>query len=188
VVDLHHLPPVMTLTLIPLALLALCGGFLELPENFASHGILGSFLAALPGFAPHAPASSATEFSLQIGAATISLIGFGLAWSRYTGQRRAESLKREEAGLPLADFLMNGWYLDQFYRVLFIRPYILLSRLLWKGIDEALIDGALNGLGRATQRAGCIPASWSTGRVATSLIALAGGTAAVLGYVVWWLP
>jgi len=188
VADLHHLPPVMTLTLIPLALIALCGGFLDLPENFGGHGILGSFLAALPGFAPHAPASSATEFSLQIGAATISLIGFGLAWSRYTGPRRAESLRREEAGLPLADFLMNGWYLDQLYRVLFIRPYILLSRLLWKGIDEALIDGALNGLGRVTIRAGFVPAGWSTGRVATSLIALAGGAAAVLGYVVWWLP
>jgi NADH-quinone oxidoreductase subunit L len=115
------------------------------------------------------------------------MLGLGLAWSRYTGVRRAESLKREEAGLPFAGFLLNGWYLDHLYRLLFIRPFVWLSRFLWKGIDEAAIDGTLDGLARFTIRLGDLPAGWSTGRVATSLVALAGGTAAVLGYVAWLL-
>lgn len=179
------LPHVMILTLIPLALLGLLGGFLNLPGYFGSHGLLATFLGALPGFSPAAPASTDTEISLQIVAATVTLIGLGLAWSRYTGNRRAESLRQEEVGLPLTDFLLNGWYLDALYRLLFIRPFVYLSRFLWKGVDETAIDGTLNAVARFTMRLGQLPAGWSTGRVSTSLIALAGGTAALLGYVVW---
>jgi NADH-quinone oxidoreductase subunit L len=177
--------PVMTLTLLPLALIALCGGLINLPEYLGRHGLLSAFIGTLPGFAAASHTSFATEIALQIIAATASLLGLGLAWSRYTGQRRAESLRQEETGMYFTGFLLNGWNLDGLYRLLFIRPFICLSRFLWKGIDEAAIDGTLDGLARFTVRVGEIPALWSTGRVATSLIAMAGGAAAVLGYLVW---
>ena len=179
--------PIMTLTLVPLALLGLFGGILNLPAYLGSNGLLSGFFNALPGFASASHASAATEIALQFAAATVSLLGLGLAWSRYTGRRRAESLEREEAGLPLAGFLLNGWYLDSLYRLLFIRPFVCLSRFLWKGVDGVAIDGTLDGLARFTMRLGGLPAGWSTGRVATSLVALAGGAAAVLGYVAWLL-
>lgn len=179
--------PIMSLTLIPLALIALFGGLLNLPEYLGSHGQLAAFLGSIPGFSAMGHASPATEIALQITAATVSLLGLGLARSRYTGQRRAESLRREEAGLPFTEFLLNGWYLDHLYRLLFIRPFVCLSRFLWKGVDEAVINGTLDGLAHFTMRLGRLPAGWSTGKVATSLIALAGGAAAVLGYVVWLL-
>jgi NADH-quinone oxidoreductase subunit L len=177
--------PIMTLTLIPLALIALFGGLLNLPEYLGSHGVLTAFLGSIPGFSAVEHASNATEIALQLTAATASLLGIGLAWSRYTGKCRAESLRREEAGLVFTGFLLNGWHLDRLYRLLFIRPFVYLCRFLWKGIDGVAIDGTLDGLARFTMRLGGLPARWSTGQVATSLIALAGGTAAVLGYVVW---
>ena len=181
------LPPIMTLTLIPLAMIALFGGLLNLPEYLGSHRLLTAFLGSIPGFSAMEHTSTATEISLQLSAATASLLGIGLAWSRYTGQCRAESLRREEAGLVFTGFLLNGWQLDRLYRLLFIRPFVWLSRFLWKGIDGVVIDGMLDGLGRFTIRLGGLPAQWSTGQVATSLIALAGGTAALLGYMVWLL-
>lgn len=178
--------PVMTLTLLPLAILGLMGGLLNLPEYFGSHGLLSEFLRPITGFsAPgHSPAS---EIALQIIAATVCLSGLGLAWLRYTGQRRAASLISEETGVSMNKLLLNGWYLDNLYRLLFIRPYVYLSCFLWKVIDGVVVDGTLDGLARFTMRLGGVPAGWSTGRVATSLFALAGGTAAVLGYVVWLL-
>ena len=94
-------------------------------------------------------------------------------------------LKMEEAGLPFTGFLLNGWYLDGLYRLLFIRPFVWFSRFLWKRVDGVAIDGTLDGLARAVMRLGELPAGWSTGRVATSLVALAGGAAVVLGYVAW---
>ena len=75
--------------------------------------------------------------------------------------------------------------LDDLYRLILIRPFIWLARFLWKGIDEATIDGTLDGLARLTARLAELPAGWSTGRVATSLVALACGVATVLGYVAW---
>ena len=177
--------PVMSLTLIPLALLGVFGGILNLPEYLGSHGLLSGFLGTLHGFAPADHAAAATEISLQIIAATASLLGLRLAWSRYTGQHRAESLRVEEAGLPFTGFLLNGWYLDGLYRLLFIRPFVWGSSFLWKRVDGVAIDGTLDWLARAVTRLGGVPAGWSTGLVATSLIALAGGAAAILGYVVW---
>jgi NADH-quinone oxidoreductase subunit L len=179
--------PIMTITLVPLALLALFGGILNLPEYLGGHGLLSGFLGALPGFAPASHAAAATEISLQMVAAAASLLGLGVAWSRYTGQRREDSLRREEAGLPFAGFLLNGWYLDDLYRLIFIRPFVWFSRFLWKGVDEVAIDGTLDGLARFMMRVGGLPSGWSSGRVATSLVALAGGAAVVLGYVVWLL-
>ena len=182
-----HLPRIMSITLVPLAFLALFGGILNLPEYLGGHGLLSGFLGGIPGFAPPTHPSAATEIALQITAAAVSLLGLGLAWLRYTGRRRAESMQHEEAGGTFSAFLMNGWYLDSFYRLIFIRPFVRLSRFLWKGVDEAAIGDTLDGLAQLTVRLGELPSAWSTGRVATSLIALAGGTAAVLGYVAWLL-
>jgi NADH-quinone oxidoreductase subunit L len=176
---------IMTLTLIPLALFALVGGALNLPEFLGSRGLLSTYIGFLPGFETSSHVSATTEISLQIIAATVSLLGLGLAWSRYAGLRRTESLRREEHGLPFSDFLLNGWYLDNLYRLLFISPFVWLSRFLWKGVDEATIDGTLNGLARFMMRLGEVPAGWSNGRAVTSLLALAGGAATVLGYVAW---
>ncbi|MBK5274652.1 MAG: NADH-quinone oxidoreductase subunit L [Desulfuromonadales bacterium] len=178
--------PVMTLTLIPLALLGLLGGLLNLPAWLGSHGLLSSFLGSIPGFSPAEHISSMTEIMLQIAAATACIIGLGLARSRYIGQRRATSLATESGAAPAGiRFLQSGWMLDDLYRVIFIRPFVSLSRLLWKGIDEAAIDGSLDGLARLTARLGGLPAGWSTGRVATSLLAIAGGMMVILGYLVW---
>jgi NADH-quinone oxidoreductase subunit L len=182
---LHHLPNTMSRTLIPLALLALTGGILNLPGYLGSHGVLSGFLGSITGFAAEPPASSATGIALQIIAATVSLLGLGLAWGRYTGARRAESLRGEESEGAVSRFLLNGWYLDQLYRLFFIRPFVSVSRFLWKMVDEAAIDGTLDSLARFTTQMGEVPAHWSTGKVATSLLALAGGAAAVLGYVAW---
>lgn len=177
--------PVMTLTLIPLAIIGLLSGILNLPEYVGSHGLLSAFFSSSPGFSTSGHASPVSEFALQAVAAAACLLGLGLARLRYTGQRRAESLQREEAGLPLSGFLLSGWYLDNLYRLLFVRPFVRVSHFLWKMVDGAVIDGSLDGIARFTVRLGSVPAGWSTGRVATSLIALTGGTAAVLAYVVW---
>lgn len=180
-----HLPPVMTVTLIPLALFGLLGGILDLPEYLGASAFLSGFLGPIPGFAGQVQAVPGDEISLQIIAAATSIVGLGLAWSRYTGDRRAASLAMEEAGSPRSDFFLYGWYLDHLYHLLLIRPFEWLSRFLWKRIDESGIDGTLDGLASFTARLGGVPAGWSSGRVVTSLFGLAGGVCVVLAYLAW---
>jgi NADH-quinone oxidoreductase subunit L len=176
----------MTVTLIPLAIIGLLGGLLNLPAYLSDHGLLSGFLGAIAGFAPAEHASHVTEVSLQIMAATACFIGLGLAWSRYTGDRRAASLATESGEAPFfIRFLQSGWMLDDLYRLLIIRPFVWLAGVLWKTGDEAGIDGTLDGLARLTVKLGGLPAGWSTGRVATALYGIAGGVAVVLVYLVW---
>jgi NADH-quinone oxidoreductase subunit L len=183
---LFHLPRIMTLTLIPLAILGLFGGLLDLPAYLNQHGLLSGFLSAIPGFA--APANiSGVEISLQLAASAASLAGLGLAWFRYMGARRATVLVAEQSGSPLTLFLLNGWQLDSLFRILFIRPFEWLACFLWKKIDEAVIDAALVGSARFIVRVGQVPARWSSGYVATSLYGLAGGLAIMIAYLVWTL-
>jgi NADH-quinone oxidoreductase subunit L len=47
---------------------------------------------------------------------------------------------------PLYLFLLNKWYFDEIYDVLFVKPAKALGRLLWKRGDGKIIDGTLNGI------------------------------------------
>ncbi len=73
------------------------------------------------------------------------LIGFIIAlwfyiWDPSMPRKVAENQR------PLYLFLLNKWYFDEIYDVLFVRPAKALGRLLWKRGDGTVIDGSLNGL------------------------------------------
>ncbi|MBV1822577.1 NADH-quinone oxidoreductase subunit L [Komagataeibacter oboediens] len=51
---------------------------------------------------------------------------------------------------PLYLFLLNKWYFDELYDVAIIRPYRAIARLLWKGVDEDVVEGIPEGLARLT--------------------------------------
>src|ERR1700733_8128 len=72
---------------------------------------------------------------------TLMMIGgFLVAWQFY--MRRPDipvALAREQG--VLYRFLLNAWYFDRIYDVLFVRPTMWLGRLFWKGGDGFVIDG-----------------------------------------------
>ncbi|HUI21991.1 MAG TPA: NADH-quinone oxidoreductase subunit L [Methylocella sp.] len=45
-----------------------------------------------------------------------------------------------KATKPLYEFLLNKWYFDELYDVIFVRTAFWLGRLFWKGGDGAIID------------------------------------------------
>ena len=47
---------------------------------------------------------------------------------------------------PLYLFLLNKWYFDEIYNVIFVKPTVALGRFLWKRGDGNTIDGFLNGI------------------------------------------
>jgi NADH-quinone oxidoreductase subunit L len=73
------------------------------------------------------------------------LIGFALAWLFYI---KDPSLPRRLATQqrPLYLFLLNKWYFDELYDVIFVRPAKWLGGFLWKRGDGNVIDGSLNGV------------------------------------------
>jgi NADH-quinone oxidoreductase subunit L len=68
------------------------------------------------------------------------VIGFLIAWQFY--------IRRPDMPVELARqrdvlyrFLLNKWYFDELYEIIFVRPTKWVGRLLWKGGDGWLIDG-----------------------------------------------
>ncbi len=179
-----HVPSLMQYTLIPLALLGVCGGLLNLPE-YMGYGVLADFMTPLTGDATQ-HLSATAELTLQGVAALVALAGMGVAWYRFGDEERTRRLV--EADQPVSKvtaFLQGGWYADDLYRLLLIRPYIWLSRSLWQQIDEGMIDDSLDSLGRMLGGCGQWLGSWSCGRVSLYLLSLAAGAALIIGWLAW---
>jgi NADH-quinone oxidoreductase subunit L len=70
----------------------------------------------------------------------VMVLGFLLAFLFYI---RDTSLPRKLAAMngPLYQFLLNKWYFDELYWLIFTRPAMWLGRFLWKQGDGLVIDG-----------------------------------------------
>ncbi|MBV8911466.1 MAG: hypothetical protein JOZ05_00340 [Acetobacteraceae bacterium] len=47
-------------------------------------------------------------------------------------------------------FVLNKWYFDELYDALFVRPALVLARILWQVGDATIIDGVPNGIAALT--------------------------------------
>ncbi|WP_223423353.1 NADH-quinone oxidoreductase subunit L [Tateyamaria pelophila] len=73
------------------------------------------------------------------------LFGFIMAmwfyiWNPSLPARLAENQR------PLYLFLLNKWYFDELYNVVFVKPAMWIGKQLWKKGDGDVIDGTLNGV------------------------------------------
>ncbi len=111
------------------------------------------------------------------------VLGFLLAWKFYI---RSPELPGKLAAQqrPLYLFLLNKWYFDELYNVIFVKPAFWLGNFLWKKGDGVVIDGALNGVAMGiipffTKLAG----RWQSGYVFTYAFAMVLGIAALLTWM-----
>lgn len=73
------------------------------------------------------------------------LLGFGLAYQMYI-RRPDWPAKLAENQRPLYNFLLNKWYFDELYDVVFVKPASAIGRFLWQRGDQGTIDGGINGV------------------------------------------
>jgi NADH-quinone oxidoreductase subunit L len=178
-----RLPGIMKIVPIPLALLALGGGLLNLPAYIGT-GLLDTFMAAQNDNSW--PISQMTELALQGAATVATLSGFGVAWLYYGGERRKRRIElAEQPARGVIAFLQAGWYLDSIYRFLFIRPFERLARILWERVDEGIIDDSLDRIANLLGRSGQFLGSWGSGRVSAYMLSLAGGAALMIAWFAW---
>jgi NADH-quinone oxidoreductase subunit L len=183
--SMHPVPRIMERILIPLALLALAGGLFNLPAYLGS-GLLDSFLAPLNGESGHL--SHATELALQGLASIVALAGIGVAWFYYGHQHQRRELRIARAEQPPTGtiaFLQAGWYVDNLYDFLFIRPFKWLSAILWEGVDEGVIDDSLDRMAVQFGRTGQFLGRWGSGRVSVYMLSFVAGAALMIGWFAW---
>jgi NADH-quinone oxidoreductase subunit L len=137
----HETAATMLVPLGALAVGSLVAGYLAL-GIFTGHGADGFFRGALALGNADALFERAEKLPLMLTILpTLMMIGgFLIAWLFYI---RRPDLPEELARQHdlLYRFLLNAWYFDRIYDVIFVRPTMRLGRLLWKGGDGFLIDG-----------------------------------------------
>ena len=139
--DAHESPMVM---LIPLGVLAFGSIMAGLPfkEVFAGSGVAEFFRGSL-AFGPdnkilaelhHVP------LGIFLLPTVMMVAGFVIAWQFYIRHPNipVELARQHDV---LYRFLLNKWYLDELYDLIFVRPAKWLGRGLWKAGDGWLIDG-----------------------------------------------
>jgi NADH-quinone oxidoreductase subunit L len=150
---LHESPPVMTIPLMILAVLAAVGGAIGLPAVTHLPNLLHDFLS--PVLSSHTTSGHQVhayglEVLLMLISTGTALTGIGLGYHIY--------LKRPELpGQIKARFvamhrvLVNKYYVDEIYHALFLRPVLKVVALSGR-FDLQVIDGAVNLSSRITAK------------------------------------
>ncbi len=184
--------PSMTIPLLSLALLSICGGWISIP-HFLGHPLhLPNWLEGyFEGFFPSV-GSATEEASLEwllsgitSGAALLAMIFGFLLFSRWLKGASALGKKMQPLALPL----QKKYYLDEIYDVLIIKPLNWFSRqLLWKTMDVRIVDGLVNAVGRGARGLGSLLLQTQTGLAQTYLLAMLLGMLVLVSLVEgWWL-
>ncbi|MEW5701652.1 MAG: NADH-quinone oxidoreductase subunit L [Candidatus Zixiibacteriota bacterium] len=132
----HESPRTMTVPLIVLAVLSVISGFIGLPWLHK-----GFSTVVYHGHPHHG------EFHILWAAIAlaIGLSGIGLAYLMYYKKSIDPERVRAAAG-GVYTTLLNKYYFDEAYDVLFVRPYYAMCRG-WFWFDQKIIDGLVNGFG-----------------------------------------
>jgi NADH-quinone oxidoreductase subunit L len=162
----HESPKIMTVPLMVLAGLSIIGGYIGVPHVLGGANHIHEFLApVLGGGAEPAKAhagisilsqawasggeagghSATLEFLMMAISVVIAGIGILIAYFFYIKNPALPKLLAER-WKGLYKLVYNKYYVDELYEILFINSLKNLGTGLWKGFDEFVIDGTINGI------------------------------------------
>ncbi len=191
-VHVHESPPVMTVPLMVLAVLAVGGGVLGLPVVFALPHLLGEWLEPVTasGTAILQSAHGAHEIShmtewLLLGlGALIALVFAHRGFHRYR-DGIASDVRAVETRPRTTAFLMDAWTVDTKYTSFIVGPIKLLAFVIAVVVDAFAIDGLVNGVAAATRGTGSRVRRMADGSIATYGLWM-GAVTAVMAFLFLW--
>ncbi len=150
----HESPAAMTWPLVILAVCSIIGGWVGIPSVFVADAhLLGKFLAPVVASQemekPAVHLSHEMELGLMAMVLGLIILVVFIASKMF---RKSEITENTETGL--SGFLANKWYVDELYDVIIVKPLNALSSFFSRIIDNRIIDGFVNGVGKAVQFSG----------------------------------
>ncbi|MSO19051.1 MAG: NADH-quinone oxidoreductase subunit L [Acidobacteria bacterium] len=185
----HESPATMTIPLMILAVLSVAGGWIGIPALLGGGDQWNHFMAPVFTQAAdvnHAAAhhKASTEYLLMAISVLISLSGISLAWWFYGRQRSRDEAAADTPG-ALRTLVANKYYVDEAYQFLFVRPLVTFSRdILWRAVDQWVIDGAVNGAATATRGLGSVARKLQSGNIRSYAGWVIIGALLLIGYMV----
>jgi NADH-quinone oxidoreductase subunit L len=179
----HHIAewePAMRTPMFLLAILAIVGGVLQIPQvtNVISNFLEPSF--ADSRFAGLEPSGGIDALSLGVGAA-VSLAGIGLAYYIWV-LRPGLSGRLVTRFRSIHTFLVHKWYFDEAYDVLVVRPITALGRAASTTFERVVIDGVSQGAAVVVRTGNSLVRVAQSGLVRYYALALMTGVTALALY------
>ena len=182
----HESPWVMLGPLVVLAALSVVGGFVGYGNHF-EHFLAPVFHVG-DVIAPETSAEAADRMleHLLMGV-SISVAGLGWLLAYLLYSRRPQLPARIAAGLGgLYQAVVNKYYVDELYALLFIQPVIDGSTtILWHGVDQGVIDASVNESAHAAREVSDSVRHMQSGNLRSYAGWVAAGGAVVIAYMVW---
>ena len=180
----HESPWVMLIPLIVLSFGAVFAGFL-FHHSFvdAEHG--AAFWQGAIAFNTHLMhAMHEVPLWVKLAPAAVMLTGLAIAWLSYI---RYTDWPRQFVGQfgVLYTFLLNKWYFDELYNVLFVKPAFAIGRVFWKVGDIGIIDRfGPNGLAALVMQGGKLTRRLQSGYLYTYALVMLLGLAAAATWAI----
>jgi NADH-quinone oxidoreductase subunit L len=200
----HESPWVMLAPLVILAVLSFIGGWVGVPQFMRGHNEIEHFLAPVMQSGPavageavsdhdsttsHAgeatPENTNEEWFLAGTSVAAALIGLFFAYLLY--YKRPELPDRITAKMHgIYMMVLHKYYVDEGYGAIFVKPLLALSTVvLWRGVDQGVIDGLVNGVGAASQGVGNELRQMQSGNIRSYAAWVAIGGAAIVAFMIW---
>jgi NADH-quinone oxidoreductase subunit L len=146
---LHESPFSMTFPLIILAFFSIVGGLVGIPAVFAenAHKLSSFLLPVLPERHQHHHLSHTMELMMMGAVVLLIVVTIVIAGKKFAGIKTSE--EKELSGL--GKFFANKWYVDEFYDLIVVKPVSQLAAFFSRVVDQKVIDGLVNGVGKGVQ-------------------------------------
>jgi NADH-quinone oxidoreductase subunit L len=190
-VHVHESPWSMLGPLVILAALSIVGGWLAAPALWGGPDYFTSFLA--PVFATTSGAEAVNEAAahqleiiLAIVAVASALIGLGVAYWLYLRQP-AKPEQIAKSMQPVYKTLLNKYYVDELYAAVIVKPLMWIStNVLWKIVDVAGIDGAVNGIATGATDVGDAVRHAQSGNTRSYAVWVVIGAIVIIAVIFFW--
>ncbi|RMH06521.1 MAG: NADH-quinone oxidoreductase subunit L [Nitrospirae bacterium] len=166
---IHEPARVVTAPLLVLAGLSIVTGYLGIPE----------FLQPVFAGAETEVHHGGAAVGIMIVTTLAGFAGIGLAYVMYV---RSPALPEQLAAQWQALYRLSfhKWYVDEAYDKMFVMPTFRLADRLWRKVDVAVIDGAVNGIARAFAWWGWITRFVQTGEAQNYALGMTVGAVLIL--------
>jgi NADH-quinone oxidoreductase subunit L len=179
----HEAPPSMSIPLMTLGALSLVGGLVGFPI-IEGLNKFRDFLA--PAITPmvhevHAPAWF--EVTMMVFSMAVALAGIYVAYKMY--MKQPELPEKVTAKIPVVyDLVYHKYYVDEIYDAAVVEPLKNSSDFLWHGVDEKVVDGAVNGSATTVGWLSSHLRKLETGFVQNYALAILIGVVLITGYLI----
>ncbi len=182
---IHESPPIMTVPLMLLAIGSAVGGLVGIPIIEGGHKFKEFLAPSIIYSAGHHEAHYTISFEvgMMLFSMLVAIAGIYVAYRMYIARPDLPGVLAKKYKVAY-DLIYNKYYMDEIYDMTVVEPIKESSNFLWTGVDNKVVDGAVNGSAGVVAWFSAHFRKLETGFLQNYALAIVLGVALIVGYLV----